>query len=121
MINCWDDKAFWSFWRPITAIREGDADGNDKTAGDPAWTSLVASPPYPDHPSGYNCGTSAFMHAAEAFFGKGKRSFAVTAPELETAARQPRACMPPQGKPESVVCTASLIHRVQPAPPGLLM
>jgi hypothetical protein len=79
VINCWDDKAFWSFWRPITAIREGDADGNDKTAGDPAWTSLVPAPPYPDHPSGYNCGTSAFMHAAEAFFGKGKRSFAVTA------------------------------------------
>lgn len=59
--------------------REGDADGNDKTAGDPAWTSLVPSPPYPDHPSGYNCVTSGFMHAAEAFLGKGKQAFAVTA------------------------------------------
>ena len=79
VINCWDDKAFWNFWRPITAIREGDADGNDKTAGDPTWTSLVPTPPYPDHPSGYNCVTSGFMHAAEAFFGKGKQPFAVTA------------------------------------------
>ena len=79
VINCWDDKAFWNFWRPITAIREGDADGNDKTAGDPAWTSLVPAPPYADHPSGYNCVTGGFMHAAEAFFGKGKQPFAVTA------------------------------------------
>ena len=79
LINCWDDKAFWSFWRPITAIREGDNDGNHKTAGDPGWTSLIPAPPYPDHPSGYNCFTSSFMHTAEAFFGRGKVAFSVTA------------------------------------------
>ena len=79
LISCWDDKAFWSFWRPITAIRLGDDDGNHKTVGDPGWTPLIANPPYPDHPSGYNCVTSSFMHTAEAFFGKGKRTFGVTA------------------------------------------
>ena len=31
-------------WRPITAIREGDADGNDATAGDPTWHSLQNTP-----------------------------------------------------------------------------
>jgi hypothetical protein len=70
LINCWDDKAHWSFWRPQTAIRLGDQDGNPKTAGDPSWTSLSGNPPYPDHPSGYNCVTGAFMHTAAAFFGK---------------------------------------------------
>ena len=35
VISCWDDKAHWGFWRPITAIREGDDDGNPQTAGDP--------------------------------------------------------------------------------------
>ena len=70
LINCWDDKAYWSFWRPVTAIRLGDQDGNPKTTGDPSWTSLSGNPPYPDHPSGYNCVTGAFMHAAAAFFGK---------------------------------------------------
>ncbi len=79
LINCWDDKAFWNFWRPITAIREGNSDGNPKTIADPGWTSLVPAPPYPDHPSGYNCVTSALMHTAEAFFGKGKMSFDITA------------------------------------------
>ena len=38
-ITCWKDKAHWSFWRPQTAIRLGDDDGNPKTAGDPSWIS----------------------------------------------------------------------------------
>jgi hypothetical protein len=70
LINCWDDKARWSFWRPVTAIRQGDLDGNAKTEADPTWTPLSGNPPYPDHPSGYNCITGAFFHTAAAFFGK---------------------------------------------------
>ena len=69
LINCWDDKEYWHFWRPITAIQNGDADGNRQTSGDPGWTSLGAAPPYPDHPSGYNCVTGASMEAARAFLG----------------------------------------------------
>ena len=78
-IGCWDDKEFWHFWRPITAIRLGETDGDPKTVGDPAWTSLVNAPPYPDHPSGYNCQSGAFMHAATAFFGTKKQEFGLTA------------------------------------------
>ena len=77
LINCWDDKAFWSFWRPVTAIHEGDNDGNRRTAGDTEWTSLGASPPYPDHPSGYNCVTGSYMYTAEAFFGHQRIDFSV--------------------------------------------
>ena len=76
-INCWDDKAFWNVWRPITAIRLGDVDGNEKTDADPGWTSLVPSPPYPDHPSGYNCITGALMHAAKRFFDTNELAFSV--------------------------------------------
>ena len=47
------------------------------TVGDPGWTPLIATPPYPDHTSGYNCVTSSFMHTAEAFFGRGKTEFSV--------------------------------------------
>ena len=75
LINCWDDKAFWSFWRPITAIRTGNDDGNRKTVGDSDWTSLEGNPPYPEHSSGYNCVTGAFMHTAGAFFGKKPMTF----------------------------------------------
>src|SRR6266545_3866374 len=41
----------YDFWRPITAIREGDSDGNDATVGDPAWDSLQNTPAVSDYPS----------------------------------------------------------------------
>jgi hypothetical protein len=77
LINCWNDKVAFSFWRPITAIRNGDDDGNGTTAGDTGWAPFLATPPYPDHSSGYNCVTSAMMHTAEDFFGKNKMPFSV--------------------------------------------
>lgn len=77
LISCWDDKEFWSFWRPVTAIRNGDTDGNPATVGDPGWTPLVPNPPYPDHPSGYNCLTSSMMNTAVDFFGTKKVTFTV--------------------------------------------
>jgi hypothetical protein len=77
LISCWNEKAFWSFWRPITAIHEGDNDGNPNTVGDSGWTPFLATPPYPDHASGYNCVTSSMMHTAEAFFGEKKMAFSV--------------------------------------------
>ena len=40
LISCWDDKAFWSFWRPLTAIHQGDDDGNEDTDGDSGWTPV---------------------------------------------------------------------------------
>lgn len=41
------------FWRPVTAIREADADGNRRTTGDPDWTPLDPTPPIPDHDSAH--------------------------------------------------------------------
>ena len=83
LINCWDDKARWSNWRPETAIHEGDHDGNRKTRGDTAWvpfitlTPAAATPPYPDQSSGYNCNTAAAMYTGKAFFGRDRMSFDV--------------------------------------------
>jgi hypothetical protein len=69
LISCWADKMFYPFWRPMTAIQNGHADGNDATIGDGDWEPLLANPPYPDHPSGYNCLTASMMHAASDIFG----------------------------------------------------
>jgi hypothetical protein len=77
LIGCHADKAFWGFWRPVTAIRLGDEDGNSKTVGDPEWTPMLITPPYPDHPSGHNCATAGFMYAAEVFFGHGRLDFSL--------------------------------------------
>jgi hypothetical protein len=36
-ITCWDTKYTYVFWRPVTAIQNGDSDGNPETVGDPNW------------------------------------------------------------------------------------
>jgi hypothetical protein len=67
-ISVWDDKAYWSFWRPITAIREAASDGNPATEADPTWLPLIANPPYPDHPSGHLGLSGSFVETLQEFF-----------------------------------------------------
>jgi hypothetical protein len=52
-IGSWETKYHYNFWRPITAIRLGDTDGNPNTAGDANWTPLQFTYPIPDHDSGH--------------------------------------------------------------------
>lgn len=50
-ITDWDAKFTYNFWRPVTAIRNGDTDGNNTTERDAAWTSLNDTPMHPEYPS----------------------------------------------------------------------
>ena len=86
-IGCWNDKYYWNFWRPRAAIREADTDGNPATVADPAWESLfhpstpttppLATPPFPDHPSGHGCLSGAVLNTFQDFFGTDKVAFDV--------------------------------------------
>jgi hypothetical protein len=68
-VGCWDAKYFYNFWRPITAIREADADGNDATQPDPDWLPQVVTPGHPEYPSAHGCVTGAYADTIAAFFG----------------------------------------------------
>jgi hypothetical protein len=50
LIAVMDAKYHYHFWRPITAIRNGDGDGNDATERDPSWTPLIDTPMHPEYP-----------------------------------------------------------------------
>ena len=86
-ISCWNDKYHWSFWRPRAAIREADTDGNPNTIADPSWEALfapatattppLATPPFPDHPSGHGCLSGAVLNSVADFFGTDKVAFTV--------------------------------------------
>ncbi len=78
LITSWDSKKYFNFWRPLTAIREGDNDGNPNTVGDPAWQSLISNPPYPDYTSGANNVTGAMTGTLAYFFNRDKMTFDVT-------------------------------------------
>jgi hypothetical protein len=75
LIAAWDGKLYYNFWRPVTAIQEGDADGNPRTVGDPSWEPFIATPPYPDYPSGANNLTSSILRVVELFFRTDKITF----------------------------------------------
>ena len=81
IIACFDAKYFYEFWRPITAIRAGDTDGNDATVGDPTWMHLLpGTPNHPDYPSAHSCITPAGGVALAEFLGT--RRIDLTIPSL---------------------------------------
>ena len=47
----WEAKYHYNFWRPVTAIRNGDRDGNDATERDAGWSPLAPTPMHPEYPS----------------------------------------------------------------------
>lgn len=59
LIATWDAKFKYGFWRPYTAIRAGDTDGNDATVVDSTWTPLNTTPPFPEYPSAHAVVTAA--------------------------------------------------------------
>ena len=77
LINTWEDKARWSFWRPITAIRLAADDGDPRTEPNPAWEPAMATPPYPDHPSGYVALSGGMLMAARSALGTDRVAFKV--------------------------------------------
>jgi hypothetical protein len=78
LISVWVDKALWSSWRPVTAIHEAANDGNPATSPDAAWQPYLATPPYPDQPSGHTSLATAITMTAQRFFNTDKISFSAT-------------------------------------------
>ena len=58
-IACFDSKFYYQFWRPITAIRNADKDGNPDTTADTGWQALLGVPGHPEYPSQHGF-TAAF-------------------------------------------------------------
>jgi hypothetical protein len=79
LIVTWVDKARYSFWRPITAIREAAADGNPDTDPPAAeWLPLINTPPYPDQPSGLAALGGAAVATLQDFYGTDHAVFGAT-------------------------------------------
>ena len=77
IITAWRSKRDFNFWRPITAIREGQNDGNPGTIGDPAWTPFITTPPYADYTSGANSLTGSMTRILASVMGSDHVTFEV--------------------------------------------
>jgi membrane-associated phospholipid phosphatase len=95
-ISAWDAKYTYSFWRPVTAIQQGNSDGNPNTVGDPSWQPLGApgdgirpnfTPPFPAYISGHATFGGALFQTLTDFYGTDNVSFSLTSDELPGVVR----------------------------------
>jgi len=74
-IASWDAKYAYNLWRPVTAIREADGDGNPDTEADLNWTPLLNTTPFPEYISGHSTFSSAAAIVLASFYGTDHISF----------------------------------------------
>src|SRR5436309_1137204 len=67
-ICAWDAKYTFHNWRPVTAIRNADTDGNPATDPDTAWDSFIVTPPFPDYVSGHSTFSAAAATVLALFY-----------------------------------------------------
>jgi len=87
-IAVFDAKYTYNFWRPITAIRNGDIDGNPATSPDTNWMPLIDTPMHPEYPCAHCITTGAVATVLESEFGSGTIGpITVTSPTAPGAKR----------------------------------
>lgn len=69
LIAVFDAKYTYDFWRPVTAIRNGDLHGNDAIERDAAWEPFIPTPMHPEYPCAHCITQSAAARVLESFFG----------------------------------------------------
>lgn len=74
-IVCWEAKYRWNLWRPVTAIRRADEDGNALTEAEPTWDHYLDAPPFPAYTSGHSTFSQASGQVFKRFFGTDALTF----------------------------------------------
>jgi hypothetical protein len=69
LIAVFEAKYHYNFWRPSTAIRNGDLDGNARTERQADWSPLIDAPMHPEYPSGHSILASSVGAVLAAEFG----------------------------------------------------
>jgi hypothetical protein len=81
LIAVFDAKYHYDFWRPVTAIRNGDIDGNPATERDDAWQPIDATPRHPEYPCAHCIQAASMASVLEAVIGTPEiREVAITSP-----------------------------------------
>ena len=73
-------KYTYNLWRPETAIRQGDFDGNDRTEGNLAFQTFIGTPCFPSYPSNHASGTRAGAEVLRRAYGEGEHMITIANP-----------------------------------------
>ena len=77
-IAIFDAKYAYNFWRPVTAIRNGDIDGNDATALDAGWEPMFATPMHPEYPCAHCTFQATAAGVLQTLYGDSALKFTLT-------------------------------------------
>ncbi|SDW27379.1 hypothetical protein SAMN05216333_1028 [Nitrosomonas oligotropha] len=78
LIAVFDAKYHYGFWRPVTAIRNADIDGNDATERDPSWIPFIDTPMHPEYPCAHCIVSGAVGTVLQAEIGDGQTPLLTT-------------------------------------------
>lgn len=81
-IACWEAKYRYNAWRPVTAIRRADEDGNPATVADPSWSPFLTTPNFPEYTSGHSTFSQASAAVLREFYGTDALHFTATSDGL---------------------------------------
>ena len=84
-----DAKYHYNFWRPITAIRNGDNDGNPATDIEATWQPIANTPMHPEYPCAHCIQSGSVAGVVKAVFGTTEiPEIAMTSPTAPGATRR---------------------------------
>jgi hypothetical protein len=76
-----ETKYHYNFWRPETAIQNGDVDGNARTEPDPSFKPFIVAPCFPSYPSGHATTSYAAREIIERIYGRGPHRITLSRPD----------------------------------------
>ena len=88
LVAAFFNKYHYNFWRPETAIRAGDTDGNRKTDPDPNWLPFIVTPCFPSYPSNHGSAANAAAAVMRRLYGEAGHSMTLSNPAVPTIVLQ---------------------------------
>ncbi len=82
------NKYHYNFWRPETAIRAGDTDGNRKTEADPNFLPFIVTPCFPSYPSAHGSASNGAAEVMRRLYGEAGHSITLSNPAVPTIVLQ---------------------------------
>ena len=80
LIASFASKYTYKLWRPETAIRAGDTDGNARTADEDGFATYILTPCFPSYPSNHASGSGGGAEALRRAYGEGEHVITMTNP-----------------------------------------
>ena len=88
LVAAFFNKYHYNFWRPETAIRAGDTDGNPKTEPDPDFLPFIVTPCFPSYPSNHGSAANGGSRVMRRLYGEAGHSITLSNPAVPTIVLQ---------------------------------